>query len=64
LPAVVTADIYLGYTLGGRGLISGTEFSVNVQNLFDAQPPIGPGGPRTDVDVVGRIVWLGIRKKW
>jgi iron complex outermembrane receptor protein len=64
LPAVITTDLYFSYSLPGKGLMSGVQLTVNVENLFNASPPIGAGGVRTDVNVIGRLVWLGVRKKW
>jgi iron complex outermembrane receptor protein len=64
LPAIITTDVFIRYTLGAKGVLTGTEFSFNVKNLFNETPPIGPAGPRTDVDVIGRLFWFGVRERF
>lgn len=64
LPAMFTTDLYVSYDLPTKGALSNVQLTLNVENLFDATPPIGPGGVRTDVDVIGRLVWLGVHKRW
>lgn len=60
LPAVITTDIYFSYMFEDAGWLSGVKMTVSAQNLFNDGPPIGPAGPRTDVNVIGREVWLGL----
>jgi iron complex outermembrane recepter protein len=60
LPAVITTDIYFSYIFEGAGWLSGLKMTISAENLFNDGPPIGPAGPRTDVNVIGREVWLGL----
>jgi hypothetical protein len=50
--------------LADQGWTEGMQVTLEVENLFDAEPPMTPAGSRTDMNVIGREVWFGIRKHW
>jgi iron complex outermembrane receptor protein len=60
LPAVVTTDLFFSYLIPAHDILSGVELTLKVSNVFDASPPIGPLGPRTDVNVIGREALIGL----
>jgi iron complex outermembrane receptor protein len=62
--AYTTVDLHLGYTLPNQGLTRGTVISLDIEDLFDATPPLSIAGPSPLVNVVGRVFRLGIRKRW
>jgi hypothetical protein len=62
--AYSTVDLHFGYSLPDQGWTHGTVISADAEDLFDKSPPLTPAGPRSDVNVIGRLVRLGIRKSW
>ena len=66
-----TIDMQLSYETGGEelGWLSHTQFVLNVQNLFDVDPPFlnspqGVGYDRENADLLGRMVSFEVRKRW
>lgn len=66
-----TADLTLRYQLTQtRGALAGLEFSLSVQNLFDAEPRpirgsiIAPAYDSTNYSPIGRFVSFSIGKRW
>lgn len=72
IEASVTFDLGLSYDIiGGDGRNPGLSIAINIQNLFDDQPPlIGQTGPTdtpydsTNYSPIGRFVSFGIRRQW
>lgn len=71
LPAVekidsyTTIDLHLGYKLPEIGLLAGTEFTLDVDNAFDVDPPFARANTGYgNGNVLGRVVTLGIRKRF
>jgi iron complex outermembrane recepter protein len=62
--AYTTVDWHVGYTLPASGFTKGTVVSIDAEDLFDKNPGMTPAGPRTNVNVMGRTIWFGIRKNW
>lgn len=72
--AWTTADLHLAWDIPGEGLWSKTQLALDVENLFDANPPFfyNPGDNTSDArgydpaaaSPFGRIVEVGFRKKW
>ncbi len=69
------ASLNLSFKPQGDGFASGSEFFMNVQNLFNARPPIGNatntgnapggfGGFATSDDPIGRYFTAGVRLKF
>jgi iron complex outermembrane recepter protein len=68
-----TVDLNLSYTLRGQrnGLLAGTTFSLNADNVFDELPPflnnggvVGLGYDQENGDLLGRMLSISIRKNW
>lgn len=61
-----TVDLRASVTLPNTGLASGTELSMQVNDLFDKKPPYFPGadGIGGTYNAIGRYVALGLRKKF
>ena len=61
-----TVDVHLGYDFGDRRWVSGTTVSLNVDNLFDKDPPLllAGGGFSGAASPLGRTIWAGVQKKW
>jgi outer membrane receptor protein involved in Fe transport len=68
-----TLDLNLSYSVRGQreGLLAGTTFSLNADNVFDAAPPflnnggnVGLGYDQENGDLLGRMLSLSIRKNW
>ncbi|WP_265269957.1 TonB-dependent receptor domain-containing protein [Sphingomonas lycopersici] len=59
-------DLYVGYELPARGPLANTTLTLNVQNLFDANPPYANVAGNSLAAVggatLGRLFLLGIRK--
>lgn len=62
--AYVTVDLRLGWTLPDGGWTQGTTLALQVNDLFDAQPPFFPAGQGIGgaYNVIGRYVALNLRK--
>jgi iron complex outermembrane receptor protein len=62
----VTTDLHASYDLGGTRWVEGTTVSINVNNLFDQKPPLllASGGFSGAANPLGRMVWVGLHKKW
>lgn len=54
LASVVYHALQLGYAVPAIH----TRFSLGVDNIFDRQPPLAPGGRGNQYDVIGRYYWL------
>lgn len=66
--AWTTADLNLRYGFTA-GRLAGSSVSLNVQNLFDSDPPfydapVGVGYDAANADPLGRVVTLQLTKTW
>ena len=66
--AFVTADLNIGYA-PTSGPLSGFRFSINVENVFDVDPPFvdrsnGFGFDAANASPFGRIAAIEIRRSW
>ncbi len=66
-----TLDVHLSYDTQTRDQspLAGMQFSLSVQNVFDAEPPflnnsIGVAYDQENADPLGRFVSLQVRKNW
>jgi outer membrane receptor protein involved in Fe transport len=67
-----TVDLQLSYetTADTLGWLGRTQFVLNTQNLFDANPPflnnsaVGLGYDQENGDLYGRMVSFEVRKRW
>jgi iron complex outermembrane recepter protein len=62
-----TADLHLGYDFNGSGVTDGLALTLDVSNLFDAKPPyvdVVAGYDPQEANALGRVITLGIRKKF
>lgn len=60
-----TVALNLAYSLDGPGALSGLQFSLNVDNLFDTDPPYINRSPGyANGSTFGRLVTLGVKKKF
>lgn len=75
ISAWTTVDLQARYDLGGLGssLFEGASLSMNMQNLFDEEPPFAvsgfPGNPglaydSENADPLGRFVSIQLTKSW
>lgn len=70
VPSYTTVDLSLRYRIAKPGpLVSGITFSLDVQNLFDRDPPIVPNTTPLAFDpqvasVLGRYFTVGVRASW
>lgn len=65
IDAFTTVDTFFGVELPDTGILAGTELIANIDNLFNAAPPFRRGGNGYgNGNVLGRVVSLGIRKKF
>jgi outer membrane receptor protein involved in Fe transport len=63
-----TVDLNLGYAFG-PGRLEGSRLSLNIQNLFDRDPPffdalVAVGYDPANADPLGRLVTLQLTKTW
>jgi outer membrane receptor protein involved in Fe transport len=63
-----TADLNLSYRFG-NGRLEGSGLSLNMQNLFDSDPPfydspLGVGYDPANADPLGRVVTLQLTRTW
>lgn len=60
-----TVDLFFGYSLADEGVLKDTMLTLNVDNLFDKDPPfIDTLGSYTNGSTLGRLISFGIRKKF
>ena len=69
-----TVDLHVGWNIPASGLLSGTQLTVDVNNLFNADPPFfyNSGDNTSDArgydpsaaSALGRLVEVGVRKRW
>ncbi len=67
-----TIDLQLSYQTPGDALgwLGNTQFALNVQNLFNVNPPflnnnaVGLGYDQENADLYGRMASFEIRKRW
>ena len=65
-----TFDAFFSYDLGGTGITKDLEFTLNINNILDRDPPIERlagfqnFGFAPNVFTVGRFVQFGVRKKF
>jgi len=67
-----TADLQLSYRtpIDASGWLGNTQFAVNIQNVFNVNPPflnnaaVGIGYDQENADLYGRLVSFEIRKRW
>ncbi|HWM70394.1 MAG TPA: TonB-dependent receptor [Steroidobacteraceae bacterium] len=70
IPSWTTLDVRLSYELGDTaGGGSGTQFALNVENLFNRAPPfvnnpIGIGYDQENGDLLGRLVSFNVKYRW
>lgn len=63
--AYTTLDLHFGYKLPAVGVLEGTELVLDVDNLFDADPPFArAGNGYGNGNVLGRVFTFGVRKKF
>jgi len=61
-----TLNLRASYSLPEGGALGGVRLSVNVENLFDQQPPFQANatGTVSAANPIGRAVTVGISKRW
>jgi iron complex outermembrane receptor protein len=68
IPAYVTVDANLSYDLPGTWrYLSGTEVYISAKNLLNIPPPpynVAAGYDPMDANPLGRLLLVGMRKKW
>lgn len=58
-------DLYLEYRVGGEGLLDDLSFTLNVENIFDEDPPFyNVQNGFTNGSTLGRQVLVGVRKRF
>ena len=65
--AFQTVDLHVGYKFETEGMLADTSVFADVSNLFDEDPPFSnqSGGYNgSDASPIGRVITLGISKKW
>ncbi len=63
--AYTTLDLHFGYKLPAVGRAEGTELVLDIDNLFDADPPFArAGNGYGNGNVLGRVFTFGVRKKF
>ncbi len=65
--AFTTIDLHGAYNFGSSGLLSDTEVSLTVTNLLNRDPPFfnaAIGYDTFNANPIGRLVMLGVSKKW
>lgn len=63
--AFKTVDLFLGYDLGEHGFVKNAMLTVNIDNLFDQDPPwLNTSAAYTNGTTLGRLVTFGIRTKF
>ncbi|HEV7384018.1 MAG TPA: hypothetical protein VGN89_04005, partial [Phenylobacterium sp.] len=65
IEAFKTVDLFLGYTLKHEGLPNGVLLTLNVDNVFDEDPPyINTSTGYTNGGTLGRLVSVGLRARF
>ncbi len=71
IDAFDTVDMFFKYDVNGSGLLSNLAVSLNIQNVFDQDPPLlkltdstGPGFDPSLAFTLGRYFQLAVRKKF
>lgn len=66
-----TVDLFVEYDVNGQGLLSDLSFTLNIENLFDEDPPFYSGAAAvgslsgfTNGSTLGRVILFGARKKF
>ena len=63
--AFKTVDLFLGYDLGEHGFVKNAMLTVNIDNVFDQDPPwLNTSAAYTNGTTLGRLVTFGIRTKF
>ena len=65
--AYATIDMHAAYNFGTTGPLSGTEIDLTALNVFNKDPPFFNAAIGYDVfnaNPIGRLVTLGVTKKW
>ncbi len=65
--AFTTVDLHAAYNFGTSGVLSDTEVSLTATNVFNKDPPFFNAAIGYDVfnaNPIGRLVVLGVSKKW
>lgn len=67
IDAYTTIDTHLAYDFDDGGWMSGGQVFVDVNNLFDEEPPFvntSGGFSSAEASPIGRVVTVGFRKRW
>ena len=72
VPSYTTFDANVSYDIDGEGLLNGLQVSANVRNIADEYSPwvnsadsISGNGSLNDYgNLLGRVVTVGLRKRW
>ncbi|HWU96085.1 MAG TPA: TonB-dependent receptor, partial [Sphingomonas sp.] len=63
--AFQTVDAFLAYDLGAHGFLKNAMLTLNVDNIFDRDPPwLNSAAAYTNGSTLGRLVTFGIRTKF
>ncbi|MBL7537459.1 TonB-dependent receptor, partial [Escherichia coli] len=63
--AFQTVDAFLAYDLGKHGFIKNAMLTLNIDNIFDQDPPwLNSAAAYTNGSTLGRLVTFGIRTKF
>lgn len=65
--AYTTVDLHLAYSFAGEGWLSGTQIYLDGTNVFDRDPPFvntALGYDAFNASPIGRLVTVGVNKKW
>lgn len=63
--AFKTVDLFLGYDLGEHGFVKNALLTVNIDNVFDQNPPwLNTAAAYTNGSTLGRLVTFGVRTKF
>jgi iron complex outermembrane receptor protein len=65
--AYTTIDLHAAYDFGAAGALSGTEVDLTALNVFNKDPPFfnaAIGYDTFNANPIGRLVTLGVTKKW
>jgi iron complex outermembrane receptor protein len=65
--AFTTIDLHAAYNFGDTGVLSNTEISLTALNVLNKEPPFfnaAIGYDLFNANPIGRLVTLGLSKKW